>query len=131
MFKAEKTEESTNVVTLVEVLVVVVVVDSVVGVEVVVVLLVVVVVLVVVVSRSVSNEDIIVSIEFDDIDKYLIEFDISSVVPFVFPLLVLDISSCMLEINGVVDASEMSDETKSVCELGIVVTIDASDVAEL
>jgi hypothetical protein len=108
VFKAEKTEESTNVVTLVEVLVVVAVVDSVVVVEVVVVVLVVVVVegvvtvivvVVVVVSRSVSNEDITVSIEVEDIDKYLIGLDISSVVPFVFPLLVLDISPCMLEIN--------------------------------
>jgi hypothetical protein len=52
-----------------------------------------------VVSISATDEDIAVLVEVDGNDEYSIECEISSVIFFVFTLVVLEILSCILEIN--------------------------------
>jgi hypothetical protein len=89
--------------------------------------------LIVVVTNSGSGEDVAVSTKVAyeciivDNDKYSPVLDVSSMVPNVVSLLVLEIPFVVVEINWAVDRSDSIDEVWSLWEFNAVVNTEVSD----
>jgi hypothetical protein len=81
--------------------------------------------LIAVVGTPVSDEDIVVSMEVayecdvDDDDKYSLEIDVLPVALIVFSLAVLEIAFAVVEVNCVVDNSDLTDKVRSFVNMDV------------